>query len=382
MSVNNENAAKAAAALWKNGEAGAAEKTGVELLDFASIESKAIRWLWPGWLARGKFHVIAGAPGTGKTTIALSIAAAISAGTPFPDGHKTAPGKVFIWSGEDDPADTLKPRLIAAGADINKLGYVGPVTEYDPERKANCTFPFDPARDVPALEAKLAHLDDVALIVIDPIVAAVSGDSNKNAEVRRGLMPLIKLAEAKNAALLGVSHYSKGTQGRDPLERVTGSLAFGAAARLVFATVKQRQLEGETGARFLLARVKSNIGPDGGGFEYEFEQREIEPHILANCIKWGNAISGDPRAMIADAEADPDDNEQDAMSFLRQYLGDGRKEVKDVMREGRAAGYSPDQLKRAKKNLQVKSEKDGMDGGWYWRLRDSEAPREGPDVPF
>jgi len=84
-------------------------------------------------------------------------------------------------------------------------------------------------------------MDDLALIIIDSIVAAVGGDSNKNAEVQRGLMPLIKLAEAKNAALLGVSHYSKGTQGRDPLERVTGSLAFGAAARLVFGTVKQRQ---------------------------------------------------------------------------------------------------------------------------------------------
>lgn len=367
---------------YKNGEAGTAEKIGVELLDFASIKSTAIRWLWPYWLARGKLHVIAGAPGTGKTTIALSIAAAISAGSPFPDGHKTTPGKIIIWSGEDDPADTLKPRLIAAEADINQIVSVGPVTEYDPDRRANCTYPFDPARDVDALTKMLAPIEDLALIIIDPIVAAVGGDSNKNAEVRRGLLPLVKLAEAKNAALLGVSHYSKGTQGRDPLERVTGSLAFGAAARLVFGTVKQRQPDGEEPrARFVLARLKSNIGPDGGGFEYEFEQREIEPHILANRIKWGAAIDGDARAMIADAEADPDDGEPGAANWLREYLRDGRKNAKAVYGDGDRAGYSKNQLKRAMKGARVKSEKDGMDGGWYWHLRDSEE-REGRDVPF
>jgi len=382
--MDDESAKKLINVSYKDGAIGAAEETGVELLDFASIESKCIRWLWPGWLARGKLHVIAGAPGTGKTTIALSIAAAISAGSAFPDGRTTTPGKVIIWSGEDDPSDTLKPRLIAADADINQIVSVGPVTEYDPDRRANCTYPFDPARDIDALTKVLAPMDDLALIIIDPLVAAVGGDSNKNAEVRRGLMPLVNLAEAKNAALLGVSHYTKGTQGRDPLERVTGSLAFGAAARLVFGTVKQRQPEGEEPrARFLLARVKSNIGPDGGGFEYEFEQREIEPHILANRIKWGAAIDGDARAMIAEAEADPDDSRQDAVSWLREYLRDGRKNPKNVYNDGKAAeGYKEHQLDRAKKKLKVKSGRDGMNGPWYWELPETDSPREGPDVPF
>ncbi len=381
--AKDKNAAAVIAAGYKDGEAGAAEKPRVILLDAASIESKPIQWLWLDWLARRKLHIFAGSPGTGKTTIALSFAATISAGGKFPDGREATPGKVLIWSGEDDFNDTLIPRLLAAKADLNKIQFVGPVVEYDMNQRKNVVLSFDPARDVEKLAEAIATIDDLALIVVDPIVSAVSGDSHNNGDVRRGLMPLVKLAEAKNAALLGITHYTKGTQGRDTLERVTGSLAFGAAARLVFGTAKQRQLEGEDSEpQFLMARVKSNIGQDGGGFAYQFELGEAEPRFLATRIKWGEAISGDPRALIAEAEADPDDDEQDAVSFLRQYLGDGRKEAKDVEREGRAAGYSLDQLKRAKKRARVKSEKVGMDTCWFWRLRERVEPSEGPDVPF
>jgi len=381
--MKDETAQKVIALAYKDGVAGATEPTGVKLLGADEIESKPIRWLWMGWLARGKLHILAGSPGTGKTTIALSLAACISASLTFPNGQKAEPGKVVIWSGEDDPGDTLKPRLIAAGADLSQIQFVGPVIDYDPDSRVNRAFPFDPARDVEKLAVALAAMDDLALIVIDPIVSAVSGDSHKNAETRRNLAPLVELAVRKDAVLLGITHYTKGTQGREPLERVTGSLAFGAMARLVLATVKQRQEEtDETEPNFLLARVKSNIGKDGGGFVYQFEQVEIEGQIIANRINWGEAMDGDPRAMIAAAEADPEDEGNDAATFLSDFLRDEPRQAKDIFHEGRAAGYSPDQLKRAKRKAHVKSEKDGA-GAWYWRLRGADSPaREGKDVPF
>lgn len=380
--MKDETAQKVVALAYKDGTAGAAVPTGVKLLSADEIESKPIRWLWSGWLARGKLHILAGSPGTGKTTIALSLAACISAGLTFPNGQKSVPGKVVIWSGEDDPGDTLKPRLIAAGADLTQIRFVGPVVEYDFDKKANCSSPFDPARDVEKLALALAETDDLALIVIDPIVSAVSGDSHKNAETRRSLAPLVELAARKDAVLLGITHYTKGTQGREPLERVTGSLAFSAMARLVFATVKQRQEEDdETDSNFLLARVKSNIGKDGGGFSYQFEQLEIEGQIIANRINWGEEVDGDPRAMISAAEADPEEEGDDAVDFLRQYLSNGRREVADVLREGNAAGYSRDQLKRAKRKAHVNSKKDG-NGPWYWRLRGQDDAREGGDELF
>src|SRR5690348_4995526 len=341
-----------------------AERPRIELVNMANVESVPIRWLWPGWLARGKLHVIAGAPGTGKTTAALSLAASVTACKPFPSGWKlTMPGSVLIWSGEDDIADTLKPRLVAAGADVRKVTCITGKTNGEA---------FDPSRDVPDLLAELARIDDLRLIIVDPLVSAVSGDSHKNAEVRRGLQPLVDLAQRMDAALVGITHYSKGTQGREPLERVSGSLAFGALARLVFGTVKQKDDDDTAPTKYLLARVKSNIGPDGGGFAYAFEQTDIGGGIIASRTTWGGEVQGSARALLAEAEAEPDDSGQDAASFLRDLLASGALPTKEVFREAEGAGYSRDQVKRAKAKIGAIAEKHGMTGGWSWRLSATE----------
>jgi hypothetical protein len=341
----------------------------LELIDASTIKPEPVRWLWPGWLARGKLHVIAGAPGTGKTTAALSWCASVTRGSSFPDGTKPdTPGRVLIWSGEDDPSDTLVPRLQAAGADLALVQFVGEVSE-DGKR-----FAFDPARDVQTLAGALANSTGIALIVIDPLVSAVAGDSHKNAEVRRGLQPLVDLSQRVGAALLGITHYTKGTQGRDPLERVTGSIAFGALARLVFGTVRQRADDDGAPARYLLARVKSNIGPDGGGFAYGFQQADNGDGVITNRIAWGEAVAGTARVLMAEAEAEPDDEQgHDAASFLWDLLAAGPVPTKEVFREAEGAGFSRDQMKRAKAKLTAVAVKHGMSGGWTWQLPDREA---------
>lgn len=179
------------------------------------VEPVPIDWLWSGWLAAGKLHLIGGAPGTGKTTVAVALAATVSSGGQWPDGSRARAGSVVIWSGEDDNADTLNPRLRAAGADLQRVHTVGGVIDQGE------SYPFDPSRDMAALRDAISGLPDVRLIVIDPVVSAISGDSHKNAEVRRGLQPLVDLAGELRCALLGVTHFSKGTSGRDPVERIS-----------------------------------------------------------------------------------------------------------------------------------------------------------------
>ena len=92
-----------------------------------SVTPRPIRWLWQGWLAAGKFHVVGGQPGTGKTTIALDFAAIVSSGGRWPDGSRAEAGNVLIWSGEDDAEDVLAPRLQAMGADMTRIYFVGDV---------------------------------------------------------------------------------------------------------------------------------------------------------------------------------------------------------------------------------------------------------------
>ena len=224
----------------------------VTLIRASGIKPEPIAWLWGGWLARGKVHVMAGAPGTGKTTAAVALAATLTIGGRWPDGTRAPAGDVLIWSGEDDPQDTLVPRLIAAGADLRRVHFVASYTD---ERGSRA---FDPATDTEALSDHLATMNPApVLLIVDPIVSAIAGDSHKNTEVRRSLQPLVDLALLRRVAVLGVSHFSKGTQGRDPTERVTGSLAFGALARVVLATAK---LPDDKGGGRILVRAKSNLG--------------------------------------------------------------------------------------------------------------------------
>ncbi|MFN7387699.1 MAG: AAA family ATPase [Lysobacteraceae bacterium] len=125
----------------------------VDLVAVDSIDMSPIEWMWPGNLALGKLHILAGAPGTGKTTLSMAIAATVSNGSTWPDGTQSIEGKVLIWSGEDDPSDTLKPRLVAHGARTANCFVVGDVRLGDQPRS------FDPAIDMPILlaAAECAH---------------------------------------------------------------------------------------------------------------------------------------------------------------------------------------------------------------------------------
>ena len=334
-----------------------------------NITPEPIRWLWNGWLAKGKLHIFAGAAGTGKTTIAIALAATISIGGRFPDGSICPIGSVLIWSGEDSPADTLVPRLMAAGADLSKVHFVGDTTDNHELRG------FDPATDMQPLLIKAATITDLALLIVDPIVNAVAGDSHKNGEVRRALQPVVDFGEKLDCAVLGITHFSKGGQGKDPLERVTGSLAFGALARIVLATAKI--VDGENTKR-IVCRAKSNIGIDSGGFEYDLHQKEVEAGIFSSYASWGNAIDGSARDLLAE----PDKREQgengssaldDAKDFLLELLADGELSQKQIEADAKGASHSWRTVQRAKKALNICSSKSKLDKYWYWRLEGNAA---------
>lgn len=334
---------------------------GVVLVNGSDLVPEPVRWLWDGWLALGKLHILAGAPGQGKTTIAIAMAATVTVGGRWPDGSPSRAGNVLIWSGEDDPADTLLPRLLAAGADRSRCYFVSGT------RIAGEVQSFDPARDMGALEAQALAIGGVKLLMVDPVVSAVAGDSHKNTEVRRALQPLVDLASRLDAAAIGISHFSKGGQGGDPASRVVGSIAFTAVARVVLVAAKVKGEDGEE--RRILARGKSNIGPDDGGFEYHIQQAEPLPGIHASYIGWGVSVAGSARDLLAEpTELDEDAAEtsarDEAEDFLIQLLKDGPAPTKHVEIEAKAAGIAWRTVRRASDSLAIKKRK--MQGVWYW----------------
>ncbi|MGD9836082.1 MAG: AAA family ATPase [Piscinibacter sp.] len=337
------------------------EADGVVLLSGADLTPQPVSWLWRDWLALGKLHILAGAPGQGKTTLALAMAATVTVGGLWPDGSRCDRGNVLVWSGEDNPADTLLPRLIAAGADKRRVHFISGT------RTNGELQPFDPATDMTQLTAQASRIGDVRLIVVDPVVSAVTGDSHKNTEVRRALQPLVDLAASIGAALVGISHFSKGGQGQDPASRVVGSVAFTAVARVVLVAAKVHGENGED--RRILARGKSNIGPDDGGFEYSIAQVETLPGIQASRIEWGAAVQGTARELLRDPEDETEEtNAQDAAAaFLREVLGDDLVPVKTVEAEGKAAGLAWRTIRRASESLNVVKRR-GAENRWYWSI--------------
>ncbi len=343
-------------------------KSGVELICTADLEPESIRWIWNNWLAAGKFHILAGAPGTGKTTIGLNIAATITRGGQWPDGTKSESGNVLIWSGEDDPQDTLLPRLLAHGADRQRAYFISDVFEHNKPRA------FDPSRDIPKLYEKASQINGVRLIVVDPIVNVVSGDSHKNGEVRRALQPLVELGEKLKAVVVGISHFTKGTMGHDPLERVTGSIAFGALARIVLATVKITDPNGNF--KRLLVRAKSNYGPDGGGYHYQIEPIELAnyPDVFSSQVIWGDPVEGSARELLStpSEQGTPDERSTlaEAVEFLKALLAIGPVTKKEVDEKAKDAGFKDITLRRAKTFLGVEAVHDGYGKGsvWKWYL--------------
>lgn len=336
----------------------------VSLVRASDIKPKPINWLWYGWLARSMLHILAGDGGTGKTTLALSLAAAVSNGGHLPDGIRAKQGNVLFWTGEDALSEVLVPRLQQAGADMARIFFVGSVGE-GRERRA-----FDPATDVYALEQQARRIGDVSLVVVDPIASAVAGDSHKNTEVRRGLQPLVDLGEALGAAVLGITHFSKNSTSRKATERIIGSVAFGALARVAMVTAMGKD------GKCRIVRSKSNIGPQGGGFEYEVQVVEQELDGVATEVSkvvWGNQLSGWADDLLSQVESKRLQREE-AGDWLYQLLKEGPMPSKELKAKAAEDGVAWRTIERAKEQLEVIAERQGVKGkgrgvgDWIWRL--------------
>jgi len=330
----------------------------------SDIIPEPINWLWNGWLAKGKIHIFAGSAGTGKTTIAIALAATVTTGGRFPDGSTSPIGNVLIWSGEDDPNDTLVPRLMANKANMDKVFFIKDTAEGIEKRS------FDPSQDMTNLEDSVWKVPDVALLIIDPIVSAINGNGHNNVDVRKSLQPIVDFGQKVNCAILGITHFSKGTETRNPLERVTGSLAFGAVARVVIATAK---IQVGDDIKRIVCRAKSNISEDSGGYEYEIRQERITNDIESSCVIWGPAVEGQAIDLLAQP-INKDRSDETALdsakNFLKELLSDGSLPSKQIFSDAKEAGFSSSTLNRAKTELQIKARKSGVDNCWYWELQD------------
>ena len=338
------------------------------IVRLSDVRAESVEWLWPGRIALGKLTLIAGDPGLGKSFLTLDMAARVSRGLAWPDapGVATTPGGVVLLSAEDGVADTIRPRLDAAGADVARIVALEAIQSVGDGKggRRDSVRAFDLSRDLPALEAAIQSVEGCRLVVIDPVTAYLGGvDSHKNAEIRGLLAPLGAIAERHRVAVVAVTHLNKSNNG-PAIYRAMGSLAFAAAARAAWAVIKDK----DDPTRRLLLPIKNNIAPDTGGLAYR-----IEPLGVDGCpaVAW----EPDPVNVSADDALGGDREEgggrterDDAADWLRDLLANGPKLARDVLTESKAAGFSKRTIDRAKPAAGVRTRKEAFGGGWVWEL--------------
>ena len=332
----------------------------LELINMNDVEMVPIKWLWKSRIALGKLSIIAGAPGLGKTQITAALCAHVTAQKPFPDGFQADLADVLIISAEDDPQDTIKPRLIAAGANLKRCHFLDGVLVRGEEK--NTYRLFDLEQDVKRLEATILEWPDLRLIIIDP-VSAYQGkrDSHNNAEIRSLLAPYQKLAAQYGIALVLITHFNKSSS-QEPLERIIGSIGLIAAARAGYAVVKDQEDEH---LRYFVP-VKNNIGDDKTGFSYRIEGVTLGNGIETSKIVWGEAPVQASKVLCPEKKTQTNG----AKDFLRELLSSGPMPVSEIMDQAEGVGYNKGTIQRAAQALGIKKTKLGMKGGWRWLLEE------------
>jgi putative DNA primase/helicase len=340
----------------------AARAAGPVFRRLSEVTPENLQWLWPGRFPLGKLTLIAGDPGLGKSFLTMDFAARVSSGADWPGaaGAPQPPGSVILFSAEDDLADTIRPRLDAAGADVARIHAVqgiefGSSPDVPPLLRA-----FSLTSDLPQLEQVVAAAGGARLIVIDPISAFCNGaDAHRDGDVRAMLAPLADLASRHRVAVVAVTHLTKSGR-RKALYRAMGSLAFTAAARSVWLVIK----DPANPARRLLLPAKHNLATEPVGMAFRIEDSRVvwEPEPVP--------LSADDALAAEAAGLDATTAEQEAIDLLSTMLRYDPIPAQEARALARRNGISEWALRRAKVRLKIQSRRKGFGNGSrvFWAL--------------
>ncbi|MEQ8789519.1 MAG: AAA family ATPase [Pirellulaceae bacterium] len=347
------------------------------LQGLAGVTRELLDWLWPGRIPLGKLTLLCGDPGLGKSCVTLDLAARVSRGDGWPDMplFKQTPGDVILLNCEDDVPDTIAPRLDKAGADDNHIFTLEGIEHQDAKTgKMNKRW-FSLESDLSRLDEALGQFPDIRLVVIDPIAAYLGNvDSHKNAEVRGLLAPLAELAGRHRVAIVTVTHLSK-SGGTKAVYRAMGSLAFAAAARAVWAIVKDQ----DDHRRRLFLPGKLNLADDPDGLAYRIRDGRVEWEPDPVRLHADDAFAAEVRA---DARGKPRDGErQEAAEWIREELTKGPRPASELIELGEQYGFSERTLRRAYKQIGVKAKKESFGGPWIWQLANPTGHEEDNSPP-
>jgi DNA polymerase-1 len=347
------------------------------------VTMHAVHWLWGKRFAVGKIGIIAGLPDEGKGQILCYIAARSTYGLEWPNNEGICPrGNVVILSAEENPGDSLAPRLKAAGADLSRIHFINMVRDRDEKTGQERRRMFSLVSDLEKLRHKIMEVGDVVTVLIDPISAYLgigAVDSYRDTDVRAVLGPLKDLAEELRVAIITVMHFNKKVDITNALLRVSNSMAFVGLPRHAYGVIADAE-----NARKLLVRAKNNDAAeaDNQTLAFHFDVREVgtdpdsgEP-IRAPFIVWepGYVDVTASEAMQAASEHKSPGERDKAKNLLLALLAEGREVFVDELKDtAEGHGISWRTMRRAGDDLKIVVGKERTaKGKWFWKLPQKE----------
>lgn len=350
----------------------------IETTCVADLIEEPIDWLWKGKIARGELCIIAGEPGASKTMVAIDLASRVTHGSNEPMGYdKICKGSVLFLTSENHPTKVMRPRLVAAGADLTKVHILASsITETDSTgKKKNKHIAI--SEDAEKIGQAMESIPDVVMLVIDPISEYMGKkDSNNNADVRDMLATLTEHVRDRNVAVLAIAHFNKKSEVTTATSRINGSIGFAGAARTAFAVGKnfngdwtEEEQEAHHGEK-IFSCVKNNLSGDVGGYIYKVEgyEYEVESGVIETArIKWIEQTDDSADDMLAKSSKKgrpsvEGDKCRDWLTDLLKANPDGMKR-NDVIDIAGKSGFSQVMVDRVSRGLLLDKKERGV-----WKL--------------
>lgn len=312
----------------------------LKIISMDEVPVEEVEWLWYPYIPFGKLTIIHGDGGEGKTTLILQLAALLSRGEKLPcDSTEREPIKVIYQTAEDGLGDTIKPRLLAGNADCSQIKVID-------ESEATLTMLDE------RIEKAIVETGARALI-LDSVQAYIGAkvDMNRANEVRAILSQLGRIAGQYRCAIILVGHLNK-VQGNKSNYRGLGSIDFQATARSVLIVGR---LKDNPQIR-VMVQDKSSLAPEGEPIAFELDKENGFRWLGHYDISTDDLLCGIPR----------EKKSEQAENLILEYLSQGKYPQQALLKKAQAIGISKRVLDEAKKELNVRSLKEGSQ--WYWEL--------------
>lgn len=345
----------------------------LKTIRMSEVTPKPIFPILPGVLYQGKVTVIAGVPGDGKSLTAEDMAARMSMARAWPCGDGTFErSNILLLTAEDDPADTIRPRLDVAGADCAAIELIQGAFHMEPNTGTRGLTAVSLIDDLPAIEARIIAIA-AKLLIIDPLTSFATSDTNKTSDMRRLFDSIAQMAARTGIAVLVITHLNKRSDARKAMQMIAGSHIIVAAVRVALVTARDPNDKG----RRLLLPIKINIGPDDGGFAFRIVATE---HALCGevpRVEWEAArvvdvsaddalIDSTPRAQAAVEKS------SEVQDWLRDLLRTGPIPATTMWQRAKEKNFSERRVRSSLKAIRAIGELKGFQGKWHYRLPESD----------